>query len=241
MPWNHTFGGNDNFNLVLRTGGTIHIDAGKPRPARSRRRSRTCGGAADGVFQLPRAFDLLLAALESDDDLRATLLLRPDRLLCRRGAAADSLGPLEELSINRGRALPLLSAWGATETSPLATVGHFQMERSGMVGLPMPGSELKLVPSGDKMEVRVRGPKVTPGYYKAPELTAKAFDAEGFFRSATPSPLPIRLAPNWVCSSTAASPRTSSSFRNLGQCRHAAGRGNRGIGAARAGHRRHRP
>ena len=80
-----------------------------------------------------------------------------------------------------GRALPMVSAWGSTETSPLATDCHFQAERSGNIGVPIPGTELKLVPSGDKLEVRVRGPNVTPGYWKAPELTAQAFDAEGFY------------------------------------------------------------
>jgi len=75
----------------------------------------------------------------------------------------------------------MVSAWGSTETSPLATDCHFQAERSGNIGVPIPGTELKLVPSGDKLEVRVRGPNVTPGYWKAPELTAQAFDADGFY------------------------------------------------------------
>jgi feruloyl-CoA synthase len=77
--------------------------------------------------------------------------------------------------------MPMVSAWGSTETSPLATDCHFQAQRSGNIGVPTPGTELKLVPSGDKLEVRVRGPNVTPGYWKAPELTAQAFDAEGFY------------------------------------------------------------
>jgi feruloyl-CoA synthase len=90
---------------------------------------------------------------------------------------------LEQLSIETvGRALPMVSAWGSTETSPLATDCHFQARRSGNIGVPVPGTELKLVPSGDKLEVRVRGPNVTPGYWKAPELTAQAFDADGFYR-----------------------------------------------------------
>ena len=89
---------------------------------------------------------------------------------------------LEELSIKTvGRALPMVSAWGSTETSPLATDCHFQAKRSGNIGVPIPGTELKLVPSGDKLEVRVRGPNVTPGYWKAPDLTAQAFDSEGFY------------------------------------------------------------
>ena len=90
---------------------------------------------------------------------------------------------MRELSINTaGRALPMVSAWGSTETSPLATDCHFQADRSGNIGVPIPGTEIKLVHSGDKLEVRVRGPNVAPGYWKAPELTAQAFDEEGFYR-----------------------------------------------------------
>jgi feruloyl-CoA synthase len=89
---------------------------------------------------------------------------------------------LEQLSIETvGRPLPMVSAWGSTETSPLATDCHFLAERSGNIGVPIPGTELKLVASGDKLEVRVRGPNVTPGYWKAPELTQQAFDEEGFY------------------------------------------------------------
>jgi feruloyl-CoA synthase len=89
---------------------------------------------------------------------------------------------LEELSLQTiGRVLPMVCAWGSTETSPLATDCHFQAQCSGNIGVPTPGTELKLLPSGDKLEVRVRGPNVTPGYWKAPDLTAKAFDSDGFY------------------------------------------------------------
>ncbi len=127
---------------------------------------------------------MLIAALRGDDELRQKVLRRGEvRVLCRRGAAAEISGRRwKKLSIKTvGRALPMVSAWGSTETSPLATDCHFQAKRSGNIGVPIPGTELKLVPSGDKLEVRVRGPNVTPGYWKAPELTAQAFDAEGFY------------------------------------------------------------
>src|SRR5881397_3154984 len=78
--------------------------------------------------------------------------------------------------------MPMVSAWGSTETSPLATDCHFQAKRSGNIGVPIPGTELKLVPAGDKLEVRVRGPNVTPGYWKRPDLTAAAFDEDGFYK-----------------------------------------------------------
>src|SRR5258708_9016132 len=98
---------------------------------------------------------------------------------------------MAELSIRTiGRAVPMVSAWGSTETSPLATDCHFQAERSGNIGVPIPGTELKLVPSGDKLEVRVRGPNVTPGYWKAPELTAQAFDMVGFYLIGDPGTFP---------------------------------------------------
>ena len=90
---------------------------------------------------------------------------------------------MEDLSIKTiGRAIPMVSAWGSTETAPLATDCHFLAGKPGNIGVPVAGTELKLVPSGEKLEVRVRGPNVTPGYWKAPELTAKAFDDEGFYR-----------------------------------------------------------
>jgi feruloyl-CoA synthase len=184
LPWSHTFGANHNFNMVLRNGGTLYIDGGKPAPGLFATSLANLRSVMPTVyFNVPRGFDMLIAAL------------RGDHVLCRKffgevkfafyaGAALPQnlWDGLEELSIKTvGRALPMVSAWGSTETSPLATDCHFQARRSGNIGVPIPGTELKLAPSGDKLEVRVRGPNVTPGYWKAPELTAQAFDAEGFY------------------------------------------------------------
>jgi feruloyl-CoA synthase len=135
-------------------------------------------------FNVPRGFDMLIAALRDDDALRRKFFGEVKFAFYAGAALPQNLwDALEELSVKTvGRRLPMVSAWGSTETSPLATDCHFLAQRSGNIGVPVPGTELKLVTSGDKLEVRVRGPNVTPGYWKAPELTAQAFDEEGFYR-----------------------------------------------------------
>ncbi len=184
LPWSHTFGANHNFNLVLRNGGTLYIDGGKPAPGLFATSLANLRSVMPTVyFNVPRGFDMLIAALRDDESLRRRFFSEVKFAFYAGAALPQNLWyALEELSIKTtGRTMPMVSAWGSTETSPLATDCHFQAERSGNIGVPIPGTELKLVPSGDKLEVRVRGPNVTPGYWKAPELTAKAFDAEGFY------------------------------------------------------------
>jgi feruloyl-CoA synthase len=184
LPWSHTFGANHNFNLVLRNGGTLYIDGGKPAPGLFATSLANLRSVMPTVyFNVPRGFDMLIAALRGDDEL-CRRFFGEVRFAFYAGAALPQnlWDAMEELSLKTvGRALPMVSAWGSTETSPLATDCHFQAKRSGNIGVPIPGTELKLVPSGDKLEVRVRGPNVTPGYWKAPELTAQAFDADGFY------------------------------------------------------------
>lgn len=184
LPWSHTFGANHNFNLVLRNGGTLHVDGGKPAPGLFATSLANLRSVMPTVyFNVPRGFDMLIAALRSDEELRQKFFGEVKFAFYAGAALPQNLwDALEELSIRTvGRALPMVSAWGSTETSPLATDCHFQAKRSGNIGVPIPGTELKLVPSSDKLEVRVRGPNVTPGYWKAPELTAQAFDSEGFY------------------------------------------------------------
>jgi len=184
LPWSHTFGANHNFNLVLRNGGTLYIDGGKPAPGLFATSLANLRSVMPTVyFNVPRGFDMLIAALRDDDELRRRFFGEVKFAFYAGAALPQNLwDAMEELSIRTvGRALPMVSAWGSTETSPLATDCHFQAKRSGNIGVPIPGTELKLVPSGDKLEVRVRGPNVTPGYWKAPELTAQAFDADGFY------------------------------------------------------------
>jgi feruloyl-CoA synthase len=186
LPWNHTFGGNHNFNLVLRHGGTLYIDGGKPVPGLVETTVRNLKEVAPTMyFNVPRGYDLLLPFLEKDAELRRNFF-RDLRMAFYAAAALpqnlwDRLARLAHEE-KAGRDFALLSAWGSTETSPLATSVHFHMERPGVIGLPVAGCELKLVPSGGKLEVRVRGPHVTPGYYQRPDLTSAAFDEEGFYR-----------------------------------------------------------
>ena len=184
LPWSHTFGANHNFNLVLRNGGTLFVDGGKPAPGLFATSLANLRSVMPTVyFNVPRGFDMLIAALRGDDELRRKFFSEVKFAFYAGAALPQNLwDALEDLSIKTvGRALPMVSAWGSTETSPLATDCHFQASRSGNIGVPIPGTELKLVPSGDKLEVRVRGPNVTPGYWKAPELTAQAFDEEAFY------------------------------------------------------------
>ena len=184
LPWSHTFGANHNFNLVLRNGGTLYVDGGKPAPGLFATSLANLRSVMPTVyFNVPRGFDMLIAALRGDDELRQKFFSEVKFAFYAGAALPQNLwDALEELSIKTvGRAMPMVSAWGSTETSPLATDCHFQAKRSGNIGVPIPGTELKLVPSGDKLEVRVRGPNVTPGYWKAPELTTQAFDSEGFY------------------------------------------------------------
>ena len=186
LPWNHTFGGNHNFNLVLRNGGTLYIDAGKPVPGLVETTVRNLKEIAPTMyFNVPRGYDLLVPHLEEDTALRRNFFRELEVLFYAAAALPqnvwDRLARLARED-QRGGELSMLSAWGSTETSPLATSVHFRMERPGVIGLPVAGCTLKLVPSGDKLEVRVKGESVTPGYYKRPDLTAAAFDDEGFYR-----------------------------------------------------------
>jgi feruloyl-CoA synthase len=184
LPWSHTFGANHNFNMVLRNGGTLYVDGGKPAPGLFATSLANLRSVMPTVyFNVPRGFDMLISALRDDEELRHRFFSEVRFAFYAGAALPQNLwDALEDLSLKTvGRALPMVSAWGSTETSPLATDCHFQAERSGNIGVPIPGTELKLVPSGDKLEVRVRGPNVTPGYWKAPELTAQAFDADGFY------------------------------------------------------------
>jgi len=185
LPWNHTFGGNHNFNLVLRNGGTITIDGGKPVPGLVETTARNLKEVAPTMyFNVPRGYDLLLPFLEKDAELRRNFFRDLDVLFYAAAALPQNLWErLKRLSKEEANTkLAMLSAWGSTETAPLATSVHFHMERAGVIGLPVAGCELKLVPAAGKLEVRVRGPNVTPGYYKRPDLTKAAFDDESFYR-----------------------------------------------------------
>ncbi len=184
LPWNHTFGGNHNFNLVLRHAGTFFIDAGKPMPALVGETVRNLSEISPTVyFNVPAGYAALLPHLERDAAFAKSFFAKL-RFIFYAGAALpqDLWTRLEAAAIRAiGARIPLTSSWGSTETAPLATASHFLTDRSGMIGVPAPGVEVRLLPGGGKLEVRVRGPNVTPGYWKRPDLTAAAFDEEGFY------------------------------------------------------------
>jgi feruloyl-CoA synthase len=185
LPWNHTFGGNHNFNLVLRHAGTLYIDGGKPLPALVAETVRNLGEISPTVyFNVPAGYAALLPHLEKNDGLARAFFKRL-RLIFYAGAALpqDLWERLEAVSVRAtGARVPMTSSWGTTETAPLALAANYLIERAGNVGVPAPGCEIKLVPAGAKLEVRVRGPNVTPGYWKRRDLTAAAFDKDGFYR-----------------------------------------------------------
>jgi feruloyl-CoA synthase len=184
LPWNHTFGANHNFNMVLRNGGTLYIDEGKPVPGLVERSLANLRAVSPTLyFNVPLGFALLVEHLERDADLAANFFRELDFLFYAAAALPQTIWErLERVSLQaRGSKVPMVSAWGATETAPMATSVHFPIARAGNIGLPPPGAELKLVPHGDRLEMRVRGPHVTPGYWRRPDLTESAFDADGFY------------------------------------------------------------
>ena len=185
LPWNHTFGGNHNFNLVLRNGGTLYIDGGRPVPSQFARSLENLRDIAPTLYvNVPRGFELLVPALQGDPQLRERFFSRLQLIFYAAASLPSHLwDALIELSIRAtGAPVPLVSAWGSTETAPLATDCHFQAPQPGVIGLPVPGCELKLLANGAKWEVRVRGANVFPGYWGEPNLTARHFDEEGFYR-----------------------------------------------------------
>jgi feruloyl-CoA synthase len=185
LPWNHTFGANHNFNLVLRHAGTLFIDGGRPLPGLIEETVRNLADVSPTIyFNVPAGYAALLPFLERDEALARSFFAKL-RLIFYAGAALpqDLWERLEAVSQRAtGERVPMTSSWGTTETSPLSTAAHFIIDRAGPIGVPVPGVELKLVPAGDKLEMRVRGPNVTPGYWKRPDLTRAAFDEEGFYK-----------------------------------------------------------
>jgi feruloyl-CoA synthase len=185
MPWNHTFGGNSCFNMALYHGGEFYIDGGKPAPGLIEQTAANLAEIAPtAYFNVPRGYDMLLPFLERDAALRENFFRRLDLIFYAAAALPPNLWTrLEDAAIAaRGRRVMMLSAWGATETAPMATIVHYPIERAGVIGLPGPGCEIKLVPNAGKLELRVRGPNVTPGYFRRPDLTQAAFDEDGFYR-----------------------------------------------------------
>lgn len=186
LPWNHTFGGNHNFNMILRNGGTLYIDSGKPAPGMFEATIANLREIAPTVyFNVPRGFQMLAPYLENDADLRDRFFSNLDTIFYAAAALPQDLWErIESLSLAAiGRKVAMTSAWGLTESAPLATSVHFPSTQAGVIGLPVPGTELKMLPSNDKMELRLRGPCMTPGYFRRDELTDEAFDQDGFYKT----------------------------------------------------------
>ena len=186
LPWNHTFGGNHNFGLALYHGGSIYIDDGKPVPALMHETLRNLREIAPTVyFNVPTGLEAIANAMHTDDVLRRNLLSKV-RMFFYSGAALaqpiwDSLHASQEREV--GERIVMGTGLGMTETGPFGIFVPRPEVESGDLGLPGAGLHLKLVPMGDKVEVRYKGPNVTPGYWRAPEANAESFDEEGFLKS----------------------------------------------------------
>jgi feruloyl-CoA synthase len=184
MPWNHISAGNISFNNNLNSGGTVYLDNGKPVPGMFDETIRNLREVSPRVFgSAPVAFAMLADAMEQDAELRKSFF-RNLEYMGYGGAtlSSDLYDRMQALAIEEtGQRMPLTTMYGATETQGI-TVVHWITERVGLIGLPLPGMQLKLVPNGTKMEVRVKGPMVTPGYLRDEKKTAEAFDEDGFYK-----------------------------------------------------------
>ncbi len=186
LPWNHTFGGNHNFGMVIFHGGTLYIDDGKPTPALIGETLRNLREIAPTVyFNVPTGFEAIANAMKTDDVLRKNFLSRVKMFFYAGAALAqpvwDSLYESEEREV--GERIVMTSGLGMTESGPFALFVTNPHVRAGDLGVPTPGMELKLIDMDGKTEVRYRGPNISPGYWRAPEETADAFDDEGFFKT----------------------------------------------------------
>ncbi len=184
LPWSHTFGANHNFNMVLRNGGTLYVDEGRPAPGLIERTVANLESVQPTVyFNVPKGFDALLPYLEARADLAARFFGGLDAVFYAAAALPPAIWQRLEACARPHRAQPLFftTAWGATETSPLITSAHFPLDRPGNIGAPAPGMELKFVPAQGKLELRVRGVSVFREYRGDAAKTAAAFDAEGFY------------------------------------------------------------
>jgi feruloyl-CoA synthase len=185
LPWNHTFGSNHNFNFVLDNGGSLYIDEGKPLPGAIAATARNLGDIAPTIyFNVPKGYEMLLPYFRGDAALREKFFSRV-KVLFYAGAGLSQYvaDELQQLAIETtGQRIIFLSSLGSTETAPSALARFWESDHAGNIGLPLPAVELKLVPRDGKLEARLKGPLITPGYWRAPAITAEAFDDEGFYK-----------------------------------------------------------
>lgn len=186
LPWHHTAGGNANMGTVLANGGTLYIDAGKPTPTGIAQTVANLRDIAPTVYYtVPKGLEMLVEEMRLDPVLRERFFSRL-RLIFPAGAGLPRpvQDAVDAMSLQvRGHKTPMTMGLGMTETAPFAISAHLPEWQAGVIGLPAPGVEVKLAPVADKLEVRYRGPSITPGYWRQPELRQEAFDDEGYFRS----------------------------------------------------------
>jgi feruloyl-CoA synthase len=184
MPWNHTMGGNALFNALLSDGGTLYIDDGRPTPGLFDETLRNLREVSPSYYaNVPAGYAALASAMERDDALCRSFF-KNLTLMAYGGARLpdDLYERMQALAVRAtGERIVFYTGWGSTETAPTSTGTYWDTERVGLIGLPFPGVELKMVPAGDKYELRLRGVNVMPGYFGQAELTRKAFDDEGFY------------------------------------------------------------
>ncbi len=184
LPWNHTFGGNHNFGIALYNGGSLYLDDGKPVPALFDRTIRNLREIAPTAYlNVPKGFECLVHHMRSDEAFARHFFSKLQFMFyAGAGLSQHIWDSLDELATRAvGERIVMITGLGCTETAPSATFANFTDGRSGGIGVPVPGVDFKLVPTGRKIEARVRGPSVTPGYWRNAELTRKSFDEEGFF------------------------------------------------------------
>jgi len=185
LPWNHTFGGNHNIGLTLYNGGSMYLDQGKPMPGGIEETVKNLREISPTVyFNVPKGYESLLPYLRDDSALRDKFFARLHAMFFSGAALSPFIwNSLDELSVQAtGARVPMLTGLGATESAPFFMSVNPRTSRSGHIGLPVPGNDAKLVPNNGKLEVRCKGPNVTPGYWRQPELTKAAFDEEGFYK-----------------------------------------------------------
>jgi feruloyl-CoA synthase len=184
-PWNHTFGGNHDFGMVLDNGGSFYIDEGRPLPGSIEATVRNLRDIAPTIYlNVPKGFEMLLPFMRSDAALRERFFGRLKVMFyAGAGLAQHVRDELQEIAVaTTGERIIFLSSLGSTETAPAAIACSWESDHAGNIGLPLPGVELKLAPHDGKLEARMRGPNITPGYWRAPQITVDAFDDEGFYK-----------------------------------------------------------
>lgn len=185
LPWSHTFGSNHNFNMVLANGGSLYLDDGNPTPAGAPKTARNLREIAPTIyFNVPKGYEELLPFLRNDKQMRETFFSRL-KLLFYAGAGLSQAVAEEYEALSAdvtGERILFVTSLGSTETAPASLLRTFESAHPGNIGLPFPGVDLKLVPTEDKLEARLRGPHITPGYWRQDALTRETFDEEGYYK-----------------------------------------------------------